>query len=555
MKKILFFLSMISVAFYSCDPMEDIYSELETTDPSKVAEIEHTLTDDDYKALNQEYGIAKFFNFNSTDEAKQYVPFLLKKHYPYVGEKSSVLTTYKIYRGRAPEVDVHTGADLHVVNDTDYYLAGTETGDAGFYNNDVLASDQIPQVLAANIIDPADGHLTAVSYEYANKAYADIAGMELIKESFTTQADFDQYTTFSLEGDKTWVYGSFSGDGHAKMSGYSGGNQPNTDWLVLPELDLSLGDNPVLVVQQVLNYLGSGVIGEDIAIKISTDYTGDVSTATWNNVVADQWPFGGSWTPVTSTVNLEDYAGKQVYIAFFYRSTADFAPNWQVSEISLEVGEPVETVTRNIFYSFEGSDWKPVKGVDYLGDEDYDIMGAPGTYNNFSSSVSPDGYLPAYLKSKYPYAQEEDEQIVVYKYYSSGKLQTRGDLFTFLNGTWEKYQSVVAEALQFGKEAGEWVPDNTIKYSLTPADYTAIANNDQLGNASARSNLATYGNFNTNGGYWTKEDIVKAIDFILQTMNPGAAEGQKYLVSYDTYPAGPLSVHVILTNGEYIEIQ
>ena len=106
--------------------------------------------------------------------------------------------------------------------------------------------------------------------------------------------------------------------------------------------------------------------------------------------------------------------------------------------------------------------------------------------------------------------------------------------------------------MNFGNDGSTWVPDNTIKYTLAAGDYSAIAANESLGNADARANLASYGNFNTNGGYWTTELIIEAIDFVLQGMHPDAEEGQKYVVTYDSYPGGLQEVSLILEGGVYV---
>lgn len=557
MKKLFFILSALAVGLVGCDPLNETFRELDAVvpDPTAAQSVELTLTDDDYEWLEEEYGIASFGNFDSDDQAREYIPFLLSDLFPALGEGSSALVTYDLYRGSSDKARAFSRANDYGFTSNDYYAIAEAVGDAGFVNNNYDKNIFIPEILDNNIdsLKPQEGDLIAVQYEWADKAYDEIAGVAIVNESFETTTDFDQYTTVSLDGDQVWKHGSFSGDGYAGMSGYSGGNVPNTDWLIIDNIDLSAGGDPKMSVRQVLNYLGAGVIGQDIAVKVSTDYAGDVTTATWTNLDADVWPSGTSWTPVTSTFDLAAYDGQTITIGFYYNSTADYAPNWQVSEIDIEVGEPVETFTQFEIYEYINGVWSDIDNVVYLDDEEYDAMGAPGRFNNFSRSVSPDDYLPAYLELNFPYAQEDEEFIVIYKYFSSG-VQTRGDLYTFMNGEFHKYESVVSKTLQFGVEDGVWVPDNTVPYTLTGEDYDAIAQNEELGNENGRSNLATYGNFNVNSGYWSEDDIIEAVSFILMQKFPDIMEeGQKFSVTYNTYPLGNQVLKLIYMDGQLVK--
>ena len=106
------------------------------------------------------------------------------------------------------------------------------------------------------------------------------------------------------------------------------------------------------------------------------------------------------------------------------------------------------------------------------------------------------------------------------------------------------------ESLNFGHDGTSWVPDNTIKYTISNSDFGIIVDNN-VGNADAIANLAQFGNFGTQ---WSHEEIVTAISFVLKTNFPSNEVGQKYLVTYNTYPAGDLQVALILdASGDYIE--
>jgi len=313
-----------------------------------------------------------------------------------------------------------------------------------------------------------------------------------------------------------------------------------------------------LKLSQVLNFLATGVIGTDIAVKVSLDYDGvDPTSATWTNLDFDQWPAGSNYDIVESKVSLADYADETITIAFYYKSTLDYAPNWRLVNIVVEEGEAINTDQINVFYEYINSGWKPAGDeVYYLSSADYDAMGTgsgqPGQYNNFSSSIPADNYIPTLLGLKYPFAQEEDEIIVIYKYYSStcSCTQTRGNLYTVVGGEWTPHQTTAAATLQFGKEDGVWVPDNTIRYTVTTADY------EYMGNTLASdpeysgivATLITYHDYDSN---WSQAQINYSLGVLLDHLVPNAPEGQKYLMSYLVYSGGiaEFSVKLIKEGG------
>jgi hypothetical protein len=549
------FLSMILALcmMQACDPLEDEIDGLEI--PTTVsADLEITLTEDDYDLVDQ-----SFPNFGSEEDARNLIPIILTENFPALGGGSSALVTYDLFRGSAPGLSTYTGADSYELSADDYSSADPDAGEAGFFNNSVTAEDNIPGILAANITSPADGDLVGVTYEFAEIEYDEISGVEIYAENFEGIADLNAFETFSLEGDQMWhLYMSSSPYYAARMSGFDGGSVANEDWLVLPEIDLSGLSQPVLRLEQVVNFCGSCEIGVDVAVRISTDYTGDPTTTTWTDLELDQWPAGDSYDIYNSEVSLEDYVGQAVRIGFYYKSTTDYAPQWRLITILVDQGEAVPTIRKNRFYEFSGGEWEAVSEneVYYLSSADYDAMGAPGNFDNFSSSVPAADYLPALLRLKYPYAQEEDEIFVIYKYFSSsaGGVQTRGDFYTFTGGVWEVYESIGAQTLSFGHNGNTWVPDNTIKYTLTGADYVAMAEASADWNPAGSQSMGTFGNVDVS--LWSEEQIIQVIGARLIELFPTVVD-QKYLVSYDTWEpgAGVRTIHLIYNGSEYVKVE
>ena len=196
-------------------------------------------------------------------------------------------------------------------------------------------------------------------------------------------------------------------------------------------------------------------------------------------------------------------------------------------------------------------------------EEDYEFMGQ--SYPNFESRSLARERIAVLFDRLFPFAEEGDIRTSVFTYTYEDDNDTPDDdeddfrvfedflaVFTFNGENWVPQQDAMPRTLQFGNEDGVWVPDNTVRYTFSAADYTLVGQNANIGSDAARDNLNAFGNFNINSGYWSSDDILDAIGFILKERFPNSEVGQKYLVTYNTYPAGNLEMHVILNaDGEY----
>ncbi len=200
-----------------------------------------------------------------------------------------------------------------------------------------------------------------------------------------------------------------------------------------------------------------------------------------------------------------------------------------------------------------------------LPDEAYgDFFGESGI--DFSTSDEGKEKMPVYLNEYHSRFVDEGTTLVAQFNFDDRFTDpdNPGDpnvpdvgLYIFTGGEWLLYNDhyqVTDETLSFGHDGTTWVPDNTIKYTFTTADYTVCGLEENgLGNPAARENLRTYGNFGTQ---WSNDEIMEAIAFVLK-LNFGDMEvGQKYLVTYNTYPAGDLEALFILDeSGDYVLVE
>ena len=544
MKKILYILSVSALIFATaCNPLQDIHDEIDAKANPIVGDAEYTLTDDDYSDLGLTFG-----NFSSVDDAKSMLPGFLAEKYPIWGKGSSVLVDYKLYVGAAPGVSDYTGADVYSLSNNDYPQGSL--GAVGFFPNEDPA-DYLANILASNVESPSEGKNVLVKYkQYTTEP---VTGYSNYFEVDFTDGALHSFEAISVTGDQVWAGSTYG----AKMSGYSGGNNANEDWLISPEIDLTSQSNLLFQISQIINYSTEVNL---LNVMVSKDYTtgSDPSSATWDAISITSKPDGTNWDPVLSEeVDFSAYEGETIHVALKYESTTETSATWEVESFVIKAaGVEGETMNSEIFYTYSGSKWAPSEGVYFLSDSDFDSMGEaydqPGYYNNFSSSISPDDYLPTFMSIKYAYGQEDDEMLIIYDYYSSTSgAQLRGNLFTVTDGVWTNYASVQNTTLQFGHDGNAWVPDNTIKYTLTGADYAFIVDNYSDKYASIISTIATYQDFDYN---WTDENILDVISGVLLNNFPSSEEGQKFAVTYLKYDGGAqyLTMYVILKDGVYV---
>ena len=158
-------------------------------------------------------------------------------------------------------------------------------------------------------------------------------GTGIFSETFATgQGDFTIQDVV-LPSDLSYVWQYAPSYSCMKASAYVGQAFNAESWLVSPAIDLSGVTDATLTFEQAVNYAApQGVL----AMMISTNYNGDVTTATWNELNLDQWPAGNNWTFITSSADLSPYVGQQVTIAFKYTSSTSASATWEVKNFVVE---------------------------------------------------------------------------------------------------------------------------------------------------------------------------------------------------------------------------
>lgn len=119
-----------------------------------------------------------------------------------------------------------------------------------------------------------------------------------------------------------------------KANGYYQGAHATESWLVSPQIDLTNVSNATLKFDHAVAFASAE---GSFFVMVSTDYTGDVTTATWTELNIGSWPEpNSSWVFEGASADMSSFVGQNVTIAFKYTSTMDVCPAWEVKNVVVE---------------------------------------------------------------------------------------------------------------------------------------------------------------------------------------------------------------------------
>ena len=156
-------------------------------------------------------------------------------------------------------------------------------------------------------------------------------GDAIFSETFANGQGQFTIQDITLPEELTYVWNHDANYSCMKASAYVGQAYAAESWLVSPAIALT--NAATLKFDQAVNYASpQGAL----AVMVSTDYNGDVNSATWTELTLSQWPAGNNWTFINSTADLSNYAGQTVTIAFKYTSTTSASATWEVKNFVVE---------------------------------------------------------------------------------------------------------------------------------------------------------------------------------------------------------------------------
>ena len=108
----------------------------------------------------------------------------------------------------------------------------------------------------------------------------------------------------------------------------------STAWLISPSIDMSEYNAADLTFEHAFKFASNPQ--DEMTLWISTDYySGDPSSATWEQYTIPNYLSGTNWTFVDSgEIDMSSVAGHDnVRIAFKYKSSDVAAPKWEVKNV------------------------------------------------------------------------------------------------------------------------------------------------------------------------------------------------------------------------------
>lgn len=112
-------------------------------------------------------------------------------------------------------------------------------------------------------------------------------------------------------------------------------NNTSESWLISSAINFKKAVNPEMVFDEAMKFLGENNIEDFLSVKVSTDFDGtNVTGATWETLTLTGRSDGQSFTFYTiDPVSLSKYNGKNIHIAFVYKSTTEVAPTYEFKNI------------------------------------------------------------------------------------------------------------------------------------------------------------------------------------------------------------------------------
>ncbi len=155
MKNILYAFSILTVLFSSCQPLEEVYDELDATASPYKRNIEITLASADYTGTN------KFFG--SDEQANTSVAAILKKKYPQLGKGSAALVTFKIVKALP-----YVAKTEYTLVPEDYALGGSRSDFSSFAQLQTFLNKKFPVAEAEANGQPVEGRWVTLTYAWYN---------------------------------------------------------------------------------------------------------------------------------------------------------------------------------------------------------------------------------------------------------------------------------------------------------------------------------------------------------------------------------------------------
>ena len=429
----------------ACNPMEDVYDELDQLEKPISKELEYTLTDADYATVakeayklktKQDSAAADYIkdkkSFSEKYSASQYLGGLFSSLYPGLKDGSSVKATYNFYEGAFPEVEKVT---LGVKN---YQQGGKDIAKYLCLSKEEASGRLDSALVGLKLEDKALALITCKVAEGRSGKAENVFDFTMDKYDYQILVDDvkkNHKEYLNDKGDSEFYYGASTY--HKNFS---------ADTFAWKEFNTN-----VVITDDFI----TGRIGKGVELLLKTKFKKDAVEG------------------VIYHVRYSVYGNKRIPTQMAFKCTkADGIPEFEL----VEDINAVKTYEVTNLYTYNAKDHvfnKVTANVGYVvTNDDFKEMGIKD--NSFSSSYNSKNYLPQLLALKLPYAQPGAKCIVAYKNDNGKKYSFYTDEYTFIDGVWAAYNPTVVRTDQFIFAKGVWVFDPTVRFTMQKSDYQIL---------------------------------------------------------------------------------
>lgn len=351
-----------------------------------------------------------------------------------------------------------------------FYVSSSKPAEAGEWS---ISPNSDGTFVLKNIARDKTVKLTLYKDSYSYGCYAD-SKYTYFSDPMNKETDKFAIKDVKLPEGSTYVWSIDKKYACHKASAFVGEkNLTSESYLVSSEIDLSKATAPVLNFNLAINHLGENLAATDFfTVRVSSDYTGDVASATWTDLTYDASKVGSSWSFTDQSIDLSQFKGQKIVISYGYKSTDKCAPTVELKNTLVkekkywdvclfkevpenEVAAAMMRMTRAsgayantaALYVYTNGTW-----AEYAKEDVNVLVADPKFYAEIGTDYvsKPSIIFPVYLAQKFPYAVKGEQVAVVYK--KTADSNPIVEEYT-LNGTWAASTNYSTRTTIFEKAA------------------------------------------------------------------------------------------------------
>ncbi len=533
MKKIFLLLAVFSMVFTSCEPLEDIYEEIDAESSAIVGKETITLTDEDYETLELDETY-----FETNDVAAEMIPTLLAEKYPVWGAGSKVTVNFNLSNA--------VSKTAYTVTDADYAAIGL-TNLASHSDFNKFFEYKFPEVEKGSVVNltyktpvkTIEYTLTEDDYDLVGNGRFDNFDIRVGRDDETIEARRVKIQTILLNNFPDATVGQQYDVTYAIYDGAAGTRNMLLQLNSSQEYNLI---NSYTLTDADFDLVGNGRFNNFDIRPGRAEETEEARRAKIETILLNNFP-----SAVTGDKYIVTYA---VWEGF--ASTRTMLLEFNGTGYDIDQTLVIETTSFALT-----DDWKEPFT---LAMSDYEAMGQ--TRDNFNGRTPEQitevqRIIGVYLGQKYPFAYTDDFIALQYNSYAGGGVTNVINVnYIFDGSSWNAIPVVLPSSLDFVHDGNNWNQETIIEYELIDTDYTLIADTyrDNPDYAAAVANLETYGNISTFN--WTNEQIDAAINTVLNKHFSSVEEDQKFAVTIFVYDGSSRNITVTykFSNGVYTRV-